>query len=66
MDQIFYTERTSRSASATRLEPKNVVAIATGVAQGLGAGDNTRAAVISRGLSPKAPYYQAGHEREPG
>src|SRR6476661_3852812 len=29
---------------------KNVVAIATGVAQGLGVGDNTRAAVISRGL----------------
>ena len=30
---------------------KNVVAIATGVAQGLGVGDNTRAAVISRGLA---------------
>jgi glycerol-3-phosphate dehydrogenase (NAD(P)+) len=30
---------------------KNVVAIATGIAQGLGVGDNTRAAVISRGLS---------------
>jgi glycerol-3-phosphate dehydrogenase (NAD(P)+) len=30
---------------------KNVVAIATGIAQGLSVGDNTRAAVISRGLS---------------
>ena len=30
---------------------KNVVAIATGIAQGLGVGDNTRAAVMSRGLS---------------
>src|SRR5579871_2590434 len=30
---------------------KNVVAIAAGVAQGLGVGDNTRAAVISRGLA---------------
>jgi glycerol-3-phosphate dehydrogenase (NAD(P)+) len=30
---------------------KNVVAIATGIAQGLGVGDNTRAAVISRGLA---------------
>src|ERR1700742_5272875 len=30
---------------------KNVVAIAPGIAQGLGVGDNTRAAVISRGLA---------------
>lgn len=30
---------------------KNVVAIAAGMAQGAGAGDNTRAAVISRGLA---------------
>ncbi len=30
---------------------KNVVAIATGIAEGLGVGDNTRAAVISRGLA---------------
>ncbi|HEY6534034.1 MAG TPA: NAD(P)H-dependent glycerol-3-phosphate dehydrogenase [Acidimicrobiales bacterium] len=30
---------------------KNVVAIAAGMAQGLGAGDNTRAAVITRGLA---------------
>jgi glycerol-3-phosphate dehydrogenase (NAD(P)+) len=30
---------------------KNVVAIATGMAQGLGVGDNTRAAVMSRGLA---------------
>src|SRR3984893_13702153 len=30
---------------------KNVVAIATGVAQGLGGGDKTRAAVIPRGLA---------------
>jgi glycerol-3-phosphate dehydrogenase (NAD(P)+) len=30
---------------------KNVVAIATGIAQGLGVGDNTRAAVICRGLA---------------
>jgi glycerol-3-phosphate dehydrogenase (NAD(P)+) len=30
---------------------KNVVAIATGIAQGLGVGDNTRAMVITRGLA---------------
>jgi glycerol-3-phosphate dehydrogenase (NAD(P)+) len=30
---------------------KNVIAIATGMAQGLGVGDNTRAAVMSRGLA---------------
>ncbi len=30
---------------------KNVVAIATGMAEGLGVGDNTRAAVMSRGLA---------------
>src|SRR5207237_2163000 len=30
---------------------KNVVAVATGIAQGLSVGDNTRAAVISRGLA---------------
>ena len=30
---------------------KNVIAIATGMAQGLGIGDNTRAAVITRGLA---------------
>jgi Glycerol-3-phosphate dehydrogenase len=28
-----------------------VVAIATGIAQGLGVGDNTRAAVVCRGLA---------------
>jgi glycerol-3-phosphate dehydrogenase (NAD(P)+) len=30
---------------------KNVIAIATGMAEGLGVGDNTRAAVITRGLA---------------
>ena len=30
---------------------KNVVAIATGIAQGLGVGDNTRSAVMTRGLA---------------
>ena len=30
---------------------KNVVAIAAGMADGLGTGDNTRAAVITRGLA---------------
>src|SRR5208282_4795431 len=30
---------------------KNVVAISTGIAQGLGVGDNTRAAVVCRGLA---------------
>src|SRR4029079_11103502 len=30
---------------------KNVIAIAAGMADGLGAGDNTRAAVITRGLN---------------
>jgi glycerol-3-phosphate dehydrogenase (NAD(P)+) len=30
---------------------KNVIAIATGMAEGLGVGDNTRAAVMSRGLA---------------
>ncbi len=33
---------------------KNVVAIAAGMADGLGAGDNTRAAVITRGLAESA------------
>lgn len=33
---------------------KNVVAIASGMADGLGAGDNTRAAVITRGLAELA------------
>ena len=30
---------------------KNVIAIASGMADGLGAGDNTRSAVITRGLA---------------
>ena len=30
---------------------KNVIAIATGIAQGLGIGDNTRSAIIARGLA---------------
>ncbi len=30
---------------------KNVIALATGMAQGLGVGDNTRATVIARGLA---------------
>ena len=30
---------------------KNVIAIATGMAQGLGVGDNTRSAVVTRGLA---------------
>ena len=30
---------------------KNVIAIASGMADGLGTGDNTRAAVITRGLA---------------
>ena len=34
---------------------KNVVAIAAGMAEGLGAGDNTRAAVMTRGLAELAP-----------
>jgi glycerol-3-phosphate dehydrogenase (NAD(P)+) len=33
---------------------KNVIAIATGIAQGIGVGDNTRAAVIARGLAELA------------
>ncbi len=33
---------------------KNVIAIAAGIGEGLGVGDNTRAAVISRGLSELA------------
>ena len=33
---------------------KNVIAIATGIAEGLSVGDNTRAAVISRGLAEVA------------
>ncbi len=38
---------------------KNVVAIATGIAQGLGVGDNTRAAVITRGLSELTTLAEA-------
>jgi glycerol-3-phosphate dehydrogenase (NAD(P)+) len=38
---------------------KNVVAIATGIAQGLGVGDNTRAAVISRGLAELTTLAEA-------
>ena len=30
---------------------KNIVALATGVSQGLGFGDNTKAAIITRGMS---------------
>ena len=33
---------------------KNVVAIAAGIGEGLGVGDNTRAAVMSRGLAELA------------
>ncbi|GAA2208077.1 NAD(P)H-dependent glycerol-3-phosphate dehydrogenase [Nonomuraea monospora] len=38
---------------------KNVVAIAAGMAEGLGVGDNTRAAVITRGLAELAQLGQA-------
>lgn len=38
---------------------KNVIAIAAGMADGLGAGDNTRAAVITRGLNEIARLGQA-------
>jgi glycerol-3-phosphate dehydrogenase (NAD(P)+) len=42
---------------------KNVVAIAAGMAEGLGVGDNTRAAVITRGLAELAQLGTAmgGH-----
>jgi glycerol-3-phosphate dehydrogenase (NAD(P)+) len=38
---------------------KNVMAIASGMADGLGAGDNTRAAVITRGLAEMSRLGQA-------
>lgn len=38
---------------------KNVVAIAAGIAQGLGVGDNTRAAVMTRGLAEIARLGEA-------
>jgi glycerol-3-phosphate dehydrogenase (NAD(P)+) len=38
---------------------KNVVAIAAGIAQGLGVGDNTRAAVMTRGLAELTRLGQA-------
>jgi glycerol-3-phosphate dehydrogenase (NAD(P)+) len=43
---------------------KNVVAIAAGMADGLGAGDNTRAAVITRGLAEitRLGVAMGGHE----
>lgn len=44
---------------------KNVVAIAAGMAQGVGAGDNTRAAVIARGLAELTRLGMAlGGERQ--
>ncbi len=41
---------------------KNVIAIAAGIGQGLGVGDNTRAAVMSRGLAELA-YASGGSSR---
>ena len=44
---------------------KNVIAIAAGMADGLGAGDNTRAAVITRGLSEMTRMGEAlGGQRD--
>ena len=43
---------------------KNVVALAAGIAQGLGVGDNARAALITRGSGRTHPV-RAGAGREP-
>lgn len=43
---------------------KNVIAIATGVADGLGFGDNTRAALITRGLAEMVRFGRAFSARE--
>ncbi|GAB4292019.1 MAG: NAD(P)H-dependent glycerol-3-phosphate dehydrogenase [Myxococcota bacterium] len=57
VQQIFSTERfrAYRSTDITGVEiggaVKNVIAIATGCVAGLGFGENTRAAVITRGLA---------------
>ena len=44
---------------------KNVIAIAAGMADGLGTGDNTKAAVITRGLAELTPPG-VRHGRAPG
>ncbi|MFC5821723.1 hypothetical protein [Nonomuraea harbinensis] len=41
---------------------KNVVAIAAGMAEGLGVGDNSRAAVITRGAAD-LPHHPPGADR---
>ncbi len=45
------TPTTTSSAASWAAALKNVIAIASGMADGLGTGDNTRAAVITRGLA---------------
>ena len=42
---------------------KNVIAIAAGMAEGLGVGDNTRAAVITRGLAELDPPWRGDGRR---
>ena len=39
---------------------KNVIALAAGVADGLGYGDNTKAALITRGIAEITRWYKDG------